>query len=268
MTNNWRHKLHEVIFEADTPAGKLFDVLLLVFILLSLGVVMIDSVEPIHNEYKEQLYLAEWIFTIIFTIEYVLRILSVKKPFKYIFSFYGVIDLVSILPTYVGIYYGGQVNFLRVLRSLRFLRLFKVLKLNQFTEEAGNMARALNESKTKISVFIFTVLCLCMILGSLMYIVEGKENGFTSIPRSIYWSIVTLTTVGFGDISPVTPLGQFIASVIMILGYGIIAVPTGIVTAGIIKKESSSNTQVCRSCNREGHSDDAIYCKYCGDKLN
>ncbi len=271
MPNNLKHKIHDVIFEADTPSGKLFDVLLLIFILLSLGVVMIDSVESYHNKYAHILLLAEWFFTILFSIEYILRIISVKKPLKYVFSFYGIIDLISILPTYIGLFYSGT-QFLKVFRSLRFLRLFKVLKLRRFTEESKNMSRALKNSQAKIIVFIVTVLCISMIMGSFMYIIEGKEHGFTSIPRSIYWSIVTLTTVGYGDISPGTPFGQFIASVIMIMGYGIIAVPTGIVTAGIVKGSneedfSYTNTQSCENCNKSGHEDDALYCRFCGEKL-
>lgn len=271
MSKNWRNNIHEVIFEADTPSGKTFDVVLLIMILLSLGVVMIDSVELYHIKYQELLFSLEWFFTVIFTGEYILRVISVKKPVNYIFSFYGIIDLVSILPSYIGLFYIGGTNFLRVFRALRFLRLFKVLKLKQFTTESKNMAKALKDSQAKIIVFIVTVICLCMIMGSFMYVIEGKENGFTSIPRSVYWAIVTLTTVGFGDISPVTPLGQFIASIIMVLGYGIIAVPTGMVTAGIIKSHNEdkfNNTQACRSCGKDGHADDAIYCKFCGDKLN
>lgn len=267
--NKWRNKLHEIIFEADTKAGKLFDVCLLVFILLSLVIVMIDSVEYYHINYGDKLLIAEWFFTFFFSIEYVLRILSVKKPFKYIFSFYGVIDLLSVLPSYIGLFYTGA-SFLKVFRSLRFLRLFKVFKLNRFTQESRNLTRALKDSQAKIIVFIVAVLCLCMVLGSLMYVIEGKEHGFSSIPTSIYWTIVTLTTVGYGDISPGTGLGQFIASVIMVLGYGIIAVPTGIVTAGVYnstKKNNFTNTQACPSCSKEGHADDATYCKFCGEKL-
>jgi voltage-gated potassium channel len=264
------NKLHEIIFEADTRAGKAFDVGLLIFILLSLFVVMIDSVEYYHAKYTSELFIAEWFFTILFTIEYILRILAVKKPFKYIFSFYGVIDLLSILPTFIGLFYAGG-SFFKVFRSLRFLRLFKVFKLNRFTAESKNLTKALKDSQAKIIVFIVTVICMCMILGSVMYVVEGKEHGFTSIPMSIYWTIVTLTTVGYGDISPGTPLGQFIASVIMVMGYGIIAVPTGIVTAGVLnastKKYSHTNTLSCSSCSKEGHADDAKHCKYCGEKI-
>lgn len=265
-----KNKLHEIIFEADTRAGKAFDVWLLIFIILSITLVMLDSIEPLHKKYLAVFYWTEWVFTGLFTIEYVLRIYSVKKPIRYILSFYGIVDLISILPSYIGIFYNG-VQFLRVFRTVRVLRLFKVFKLNSFTRESKNLIKAIQGSGAKIIVFITAVLCVAVIMGAIMYIVEGKSNGFTSIPRSVYWAIVTLTTVGFGDISPVTPLGQLIASVLMILGYGIIAVPTGLVSAEFARDKTtstSSNTQVCRSCAREGHADDAIYCKYCGDKLN
>lgn len=263
----WREKIHEIIFEADTPAGKAFDIGLLVFIMLSLIVVMLDSVVLIHNKYLTLLNTIEWFFTIVFSIEYILRIVSVKKPWKYIFSFYGLIDFVSTIPTYLTFIISGGVNFLQVFRVLRFLRLFKIFKLGSFTTEAKYLGQALKDSREKIIVFLIAVLCMAMILGSLMYVIEGKSNGFTSIPRSIYWAIVTLTTVGFGDISPVTPLGQFVSSIIMIMGYGIIAVPTGMVTAGVIKKNNNNNTKSCRSCSREGHSDDALFCKFCGEVL-
>ena len=263
----WREKIHEIIFEADTKAGKAFDVLLLVFILLSLIVVMLDSVVEIHDKYTTLLFVTEWFFTIIFSIEYILRIVAVRKPWKYIFSFYGIIDFVSTIPTYLTLVIPGGVHFLQVFRVLRFLRLFKIFKLGRFTTEAKLLGQAMKDSREKIIVFLVAVLCMAMILGSLMYVLEGRANGFTSIPRSIYWAIVTLTTVGFGDISPVTPLGQFVASIIMILGYGIIAVPTGMVTAGVIKRNNFNNTKSCQSCSKEGHADDAIYCKFCGEEL-
>jgi voltage-gated potassium channel len=262
-----KEKIHEVIFEADTRAGKAFDVWLLIFIFLSLLVVMLDSVEAIHNSYTNTLLIAEWFFTIIFTIEYFLRIFAVRKPLKYIFSFYGIIDLVSTLPSYLTIFFPAA-GFFKVLRVLRFLRLFKIFKLGRFTQESKMLGRALKDSQAKITVFLVAVLCVAMILASMMYIIEGKENGFTSIPTSIYWAIETLTTVGYGDVTPKTAAGQFIASIIMILGYGIIAVPTGIVTAGVIKNEKhATNTQSCQSCSKEGHEDDAKHCKFCGEKL-
>lgn len=263
----WREKIHEIIFEADTRVGKVFDVLLLVFILLSLVVVMLDSVIPIHEKYLTELYAIEWFFTIVFSIEYILRIIAVRNPWKYIFSFYGVIDFVSTIPTYLIFIIPGGFHFLQIFRVLRFLRLFKIFKLGRFTTEAKLLGQAMKDSREKIIVFLVAVLCMAMILGSLMYVVEGRANGFTSIPRSIYWAIVTLTTVGFGDISPVTPLGQFVASIIMIMGYGIIAVPTGMVTAGVIKRNNFNNTKSCKSCSKEGHEDDATYCKFCGEHL-
>lgn len=263
----FKQKIHEIIFEADTRSGKTFDVWLLIFIFLSLIVVMLDSVESISIEYSEILFISEWFFTIIFTIEYLLRIFSVRKPFKYIFSFYGIIDLISTLPSYLTIFFPAG-SFFKVFRVLRFLRLFKIFKLGQFTTESKMLGKALKDSQAKITVFLVAVFCLAMIMGSIMYVIEGPENDFTSIPRSIYWAIVTLTTVGYGDISPGTPIGQFIASFIMIMGYGIIAVPTGIVTAGVVKGEmEATNTRSCNSCSAEGHADDAKYCKYCGNQL-
>ncbi|MGB1041501.1 MAG: ion transporter [Flavobacteriales bacterium] len=264
----WRQNIHDVIFEADTRSGKLFDIMLLVFILASLLVIMLDSVVSIHKEYLNLLLGLEWFFTIVFTIEYVLRIISVKNPIKYMISFYGIIDFVSTIPSYLTLFMPGGGHVFKVLRVLRFLRLFKVFKLGRFTTEGKMLGQALKESKEKIIVFLVAVLCMAMILGSVMYVVEGGDNGFTSIPRSIYWAIVTLTTVGFGDISPVTPLGQLISSVIMILGYGIIAVPTGMVTAGVVKRNLTyTNTQHCSNCSKEGHADDAKFCKFCGENL-
>ena len=264
----WRQNIHDVIFEADTRSGKAFDILLLIFILASLIVVMLDSVIEIHNKYFEILYFLEWFFTIVFSIEYILRIIAVKKPIKYIFSFYGIIDFISTIPSYLSLFVPGSRGVFQVFRVLRFLRLFKVFKLGRFTSEGRILGQSLKESKEKIIVFLVAVLCVAMIIGSAMYVIEGKENGFESIPKSIYWAIVTLTTVGFGDISPHTPLGQFLASIVMILGYGIIAVPTGMVTAGVIKKSMThTNTKHCSSCSKEGHADDANYCKFCGESL-
>jgi len=262
-----KQKIHQIMFEADSRAGKAFDVWLLIFIFLSLLVVMLDSVESISSIYTQELFIAEWFFTIIFTIEYILRIFSVKRPLKYIFSFYGIIDFISTLPSYLTIFFPAA-GFFKVLRVLRFLRLFKIFKLGRFTTESKMLGKALKDSQAKIIVFLVAVFCMAMIMGSIMYVVEGQDKDFDSIPRSIYWAIVTLTTVGYGDISPETPLGQFIASISMILGYGIIAVPTGIVTAGVIRGEvEATNTRSCHSCSAEGHSDDAKHCKYCGEQL-
>lgn len=264
-----KRKLHTIIFEADTPAGKVFDVGLLIVIVLSVIMVMLESVKSIQIHYEELFNNFEWIFTIIFTIEYVLRIWITGKPWKYIFSFYGLIDLLSIIPTFLGIFFTGTHSLL-VIRTLRLLRVFRILKLARFLGEAQNLINALKASRVKIIVFIFSVLSLTVIMGTLMYLIEGGENGFTSIPRSIYWAIVTLTTVGYGDIAPQTVLGQAIASMIMILGYGIIAVPTGIVGAEVAINSGDSkqiSTQACPDCSAEGHDTDAEYCKHCGARL-
>ncbi|MCB0402652.1 MAG: ion transporter [Flavobacteriales bacterium] len=266
MSATWKKQLHEIIFEADTTAGKWFDIILLWSILLSIVTVMLESVESISVIHGQELRLIEWFFTILFTVEYIARIISTGKPLKYIFSFYGIIDLVSILPTYFGIFISGT-HTLSVIRSIRLLRVFRILKLAQFISEGNSLMVALRASRAKIVVFLFAVLSLTFILGTIMYLIESPESGFTSIPRSIYWAIVTLTTVGYGDIAPETVLGQTIASLIMIIGYAIIAVPTGIVGAEIARAKTSTNTQACPSCSREGHDDDAEFCKYCGSKL-
>jgi voltage-gated potassium channel len=260
-------KLHGVIFEADTKAGKLFDVFLILFILASVLVVMLDSVASINARYGEYLYLLEWFFTIIFSIEYILRILAVYKPHKYAFSFYGIVDFLAIVPTYFSLLFPGS-QYLLMIRLLRALRIFRVLKLVQYLSEAKHLSQAIKASRRKISIFLLTVFTAASILGSLMYLIEGSENGFTNIPKSIYWAIVTLTTVGYGDISPQTPLGQAVASIIMILGYSIIAVPTGIITMEMGRTQEAVNMQSCHSCGAEGHDVDAVYCKYCGKKIN
>ena len=263
----WRLKMHEVIYEADTKAGKVFDIALLIIIVLSITVVMLESVPSLHEKYGELFDKAEWVFTILFTIEYITRLVSIKKPLKYVFSFYGVIDLLSIIPTYLGLFISGT-NSLMVIRSLRLMRVFRILKLGNFMKESRSLGESLKASRHKILVFLLSILTMVTILGTIMYLVESPEAGFTSIPRSIYWAIVTLTTVGYGDIAPLTALGQFIASIVMILGYAIIAVPTGIVTNELIKAENKKiSTQACTSCSKEGHESDADYCKYCGDKL-
>jgi len=264
---SFRHKLHEVIYEADTPAGKLFDVVLLIAILASILFVMLESVKSINEEYGEILNIAEWVITILFSIEYILRIVAVKKPWNYIFSFYGIIDLLSTIPKYVSLFVVGSHN-LAALRALRLLRVFRILKLARYIGESNRLLIALNASRAKISVFLYFVIILCIILGTIMYMIEGAENGFTSIPRSVYWAIVTLTTVGYGDIAPGTPLGQLIASIIMILGYSIIAIPTGIVSAEMTRAEVHTNTQACPNCMAEGHKDGAEFCYHCGQKLN
>lgn len=263
-----RHRLHEIVFEADTPAGKAFDVVLLIAILLSVLAVMLESVESIRIEYGYALYIAEWIFTVLFTLEYITRIWIVHRPLKYATSFLGIIDLVSVIPTYLSLFIVGAQS-LMIIRIIRLLRVFRVFKLARFLGEASHLAAALKASRAKIIVFIGAVFTLVVIAGTLMYLIEGKENGFTSIPKSIYWAVVTLTTVGYGDIAPQTVWGQGLATLIMIMGYGIIAVPTGIVSAEMSRKYINKpvSTQACPNCGAEGHDSDAIHCKKCGAHL-
>jgi voltage-gated potassium channel len=264
----WRSTLHEVIFEAETPAGRAFDITLIMSILLSITAVMLESVRSIRQVYGSLLYDIEWFFTGLFAVEYVLRLVSVRRPFRYATSFFGLVDLLAILPTFLSLLLPGT-QYLFTVRILRLLRIFRILKLTEYLSEASIIVNALRASQRKISVFILSVLTVVVIIGSLMYIIEGEENGFTSIPTSIYWAIVTLTTVGFGDITPQTPLGKTLASLVMIMGYGIIAVPTGIVTAELTNAGARKriSTQACPSCSAEGHDADAVHCKYCGAHL-
>jgi voltage-gated potassium channel len=266
-TKKWQSKIHEIIFEADTRTGKIFDISLIVIIVISVITVMLDSVIQINLVYGQYLYRLEWIFTIVFTIEYILRLISVGRPLRYATSFFGIIDLLAILPTYFSLLFPGSQYFL-VIRILRLLRIFRILKLVQFLQEAQLLIKALKTSGRKVAVFLLTVLLLVVIFGSLMYVIEGEEHGFTNIPTSIYWAVVTLTTVGYGDISPQTGIGQTVASVIMILGYSIIAVPTGIVTVEMAQAfKANVSTQACPQCSHEGHDDDAKFCKDCGARL-
>lgn len=278
LHKNWKDKLHEIIYEADTPAGKLFDVILLVTILASIVLVMLESIQSIDSRYHAFLNISEWVITILFTIEYILRIITVKKPLKYITSFYGIIDLLSTIPKYLSLIFAGT-HALVALRALRLLRIFRVLKLARYLGASKNLTVALKASRAKIFVFLFAVLIIAVIIGTIMHLVEGEENGFDNIPKSVYWCIVTLTTVGFGDITPQTPLGQFIASLVMILGYGIIAVPTGIVSAEYSSQSKQKeeprknnmvhvNTQCCVNCLNEKHQDGAEFCYKCGCKLH
>lgn len=266
--NSLKLKLHEIIFEADTPAGKAFDVILLWTILFSVVMVAIESVSGIGQSYRVFFYWGEWILTVLFTIEYLLRLALIRDKFRYAFSFYGLVDLLSILPTYIAFAYTDSHYFL-LIRTLRLLRIFRIFKLVRFVSEARVLMQALRASRPRIIVFFGTVLTIVVIIGSLMYVIEGEKNGFTSIPRGIYWAIVTLTTVGYGDIAPKTALGQFIASMVMLLGYAIIAVPTGIVTAQMSKPELPMriSTQACLNCGAEGHDSDADFCKYCGKAM-
>jgi voltage-gated potassium channel len=264
---SWRDTLYIIIFGSDTPAGKWFDVILIISIILSVIAVMLDSVGPVNEAYGDILYIIEWFFTLLFTGEYVLRLLCIGKPAHYARSFFGIVDLIAILPTYISLIIPGT-QYLITIRILRILRVFRVLKLVQYSRESQLLLQALKASRRKITVFIFAVLTLVVIFGSLMYLIEGEENGFTSIPRSVYWAIVTMTTVGYGDISPKTSIGQMLAAVIMIMGYGIIAIPTGIVTVELVHARGSLRTHVvCSECSSEDHSPDAKYCKDCGAKL-
>ncbi len=263
-----RQRLHQVIYETDTAAGKFFDVSLLVLILSSIIVVILDSDKEFHAAHGSFLLKLEWGFTVVFTVEYILRLICITKPWRYVFSFLGIIDLLSIIPGYLSILIPGTQSLL-VFRALRLLRIFRIFKLSHFLSEMQFLTVALKGSFRKISIFILVVLMLVVIMGSVMYLIEGGQNGFGSIAESIYWAIVTITTVGYGDISPVTPLGKFFASTIMLMGYAIIAVPTGIVTTemALAMRNKDHLQQACPSCGREGHDGNARYCKFCGEKL-
>ena len=265
--NKVKSKIHEIIFEADTPMGKLFDILLLIMILLSVTVVMLESVETYRLKWAWLFDILEWFFTILFSFEYILRIYSVKNPLKYIFSFYGIIDLLSLIPSFIGLGLGANnISSIKNIRTIRLIRIFRILKLIRYVKEAAYLKKAFIASKQRIIIFLFIVVSIAILMGTIIYMLEDPKDGFTSIPRSIYWAIVTLTTVGYGDIAPQTPLGQFFASIIMILGYSIIAVPTGLISVELSK--ISLNTQSCRSCSLDEHEDDAIFCKLCGEELN
>lgn len=263
----WRSRWHEVIFEADTPAGKRFDLTLLVVILLSVLAVCLESVEQVRADFGPWLRVAEWSFTVLFTIEYVARLMSVRRPLRYAVSFFGLVDLLAILPTYLSVFWPGSQSLV-VIRALRLLRVFRILKLTHFVGEARLLGAAMRASMRKIVVFLGVVATTVLIAGASMYLVEGAEHGFTSIPVAIYWAVVTMSTVGYGDIVPHTVLGRLLASVLMVLGYAIIAVPTGIVTVELgAAARSATNTQACPACGRGGHDNDARHCKYCGHKL-
>lgn len=262
-----RERLHEIIFEADTPLGKAFDVGLLVAILLSILAVTLESVRSFAEQFGTELRILEWIFTVLFTVEYLVRIYTIGQPLRYMRSFFGLVDLLSILPTYLSFFIAGSQSLLAI-RAIRLLRVFRVLKLAKYLGEANVLLAALRASRMKITVFLGSVLIIVIVMSSLMYLIEGEEHGFVSIPASMYWTIVTMTTVGYGDISPQTPLGRVVASMLMIVGYGIIAVPTGIVTAEISQHARRRiTTQACLECAAEGHDDDAKHCKYCGTAL-
>ena len=269
MPGSLRKRLFIIIFGTDTPAGKAFDVGLLLAILLSILAVMLESVPSIESRFGEVFKVVEWVLTILFTLEYIVRIYITDRKARYIFGFYGLIDLLSLLPTYLSLIFTGT-QYLLVIRALRLLRVFRILKLGRFVGEGQQLSNALRASRHKITVFLGGVVTLVIIMGTVMYLIEGGENGFTSIPRSVYWAIVTLTTVGYGDIAPQTVLGQFIASFVMIMGYAIIAVPTGIVTVELGKQKNLQNPKEyleCPCCNHVGHEADAKFCKVCGEKL-
>ena len=262
----WRARLHEVIFESDTRAGRAFDVALLIAIVVSVLAVMLESVAEIRDDYGQALRALEWAVTVAFTVEYVLRLVSVDHPWRYAVSFFGLVDLFAIAPAYVALIVPGAHSLL-VIRVVRLLRVFRILKLGHFLGEAQVLTTALRASRRKITVFLGAIAAIVVIVGTLMYVVEGEPNGFTSIPLSMYWTVVTLTTVGYGDIAPQTSLGRLLAALLMILGYGIIAVPTGIVSVELAHAGRAVSRQSCPTCSAEGHDADAVHCKYCGGRL-
>jgi len=273
----WRTDMHEVIFEADSRAGKGFDVALLILIVISILAVMVETVPSIDSKFHWELIRIEWVLTVLFTIEYIARIVSVRKPLTYMFSFFGIVDLLAILPSYLELFLPGQGHSLAVIRALRLLRIFRIFKLARYMREGKVIMASLRNSRVKIIVFLVFILTMVCIIGAFMYLIEGSDSGFDSIPKSMYWAVVTLTTVGYGDIAPVTPLGQFLAALIMIMGYGIIAVPTGIVTADIVRGphrdplagvKQNVNSQHCIDCGKEDHEDDAKFCRHCGFSLD
>jgi len=284
-SQTWREHCYEIIFEADTPAGKWFDVVLLIAILLSVLVVMLESVEKYRLDYPKELSIAEWLFTLMFTVEYGLRIACAKRPWRYVFSFYGVIDLLAILPTYLIAFMSGDVwmestavQRLAVIRVMRLMRAFRIFKLAHMMSEASALRTAIWAARAKVAVFLAFILIAVVIVGSAMHVIEGPgiegpgikggENGFDSIPQSMYWAVVTMTTVGYGDVSPQTPLGKALAAVMMVLGYSFIIVPTGIVSAEFAHAgKTKITTQVCPECMREGHDADASHCKFCGGQI-
>jgi len=269
-----RHHLYQIIYQANTPAGRGFDIFLIMAILTSVLIIVLDSVATITKQYGGLLNTAEWFFTVFFTLEYLLRIFCIHRPLKYIFSFYGIIDLLAIVPAYISFFIPGFHAFL-VIRILRVLRIFRILKLVQFINQSNLLTNALLASRFKITIFLFTISTLLVVFGSTMYLIEGPENGFTNIPVSIYWSVVTLTTVGFGDITPKTDLGRAISAIVMVTGYAIIAVPTGIFTAELSqemkKQHAHADQRMCTKCRKIGHELDAnycrIYCRICGEAL-
>ncbi len=265
-----RERIYTIIFGTDTPAGKSFDVVLLIMIVLSVLVVLLESVKTLQTVHHDFFASAEWFFTLIFTIEYIFRIYSHPKPIKYITSFMGIIDLLAILPTYMGLLF-DQATFLLTLRAFRLLRMFRILKLTRYVVEGNQLMRALRGSLYKITIFLGVVLTMVLLMGTIMYMVEGENSDFTSIPQSIYWAIVTITTVGYGDIAPVTVLGKIIASIAMLTGYSIIAVPTGIISIEMgkvsMKGKQKESQKDCGHCGHSDNDDEANFCSHCGKKF-
>jgi voltage-gated potassium channel len=266
--SEWRSKVFKIIYHADTKAGKWFDILLIIFIVLSVLTIILDSVLELHLAYGNLFFVLEWFFTVVFTLEYILRLISIKSPIRYTLSFFGIVDILSILPTYLSLFFMGTQQLL-VIRILRILRVFRILKLVQYTHQAQILTEAVKNSRHKIFVFFFFIITVLIIFGSMMYLIEGPENGFTSIPHGIYWAVVTLTTVGYGDIAPHTVLGRVVASFIMLTGYSIIAVPTGIFAAELNKENERTRklSRLCKTCNLRGHTKSALYCRHCGEEL-
>lgn len=262
-----KEKLYEIIFEADTTAGKAFDIALIVSVILSVFVVMMESVESVSDANPDLFTFLEWFFTILFSVELILRIYCARNWKKYLFSFYGIVDLISILPSYLTFVFPALSSF-GVIRAFRILRIFRILKLNRYLIASNQLTEALKASREKITVFLGVVIFMVFSMGAVMYLIEGKENGFTSIPKSVYWAIVTMTTVGFGDIVPKTALGQFISSILMIVGYGVLAVPTGLVTAEMVAQKALDISKKCKPCNITAHDPEANYCYKCGEKLS
>ncbi len=263
----FREKCWRIVFRHDTLGGRLFDISLIAAIALSVLVAMLDSVASIHAEHGDLLYALEWSFTVLFTVEYIFRLSIVKDPVRYATSFYGIIDVMAVLPSYIGLFVPGA-QFMIVLRVLRVLRIFKILHMDQYVEESGILMTALQRSGRKILVFLLTIVTVVTVFGALMYLVEGPESGFTSIPMSMYWAVVTVGTVGYGDISPLTALGRFITSVLILIGYGIIAVPTGIYAAELFgAAKQGRDARTCGGCGTVGHDPDAAFCRRCGHAL-
>jgi voltage-gated potassium channel len=269
MKKKWHHRLHEVVFESHTASGRIFDFVLLVAILSSVVIVMLDSVQSLHLKYSTAFHRAEWAFTILFSIEYLLRIILTKYPFRFIFSFLGIIDLVAILPTYVSLLIGGGAQTLLMLRALRLLRIFRIFRLSHFLLDLKYLSGALKNSFRKITIFFLFEFVVIIIMGSMMYLIENPNGGFTSIPQSIYWAINTITSVGSGDMVPITSLGKVVASIVMLIGYATIAVPMGIITTemALAMKSLDTGHEICKTCHKGGHDHDALHCKHCGAKF-